>query len=61
MIESFIDFPAPKLYLDPWKGNESTKIYLATIDGDQNIDPKQDLENDENIEVFRLKLDKTLP
>lgn len=34
---------------------------MATIDGDKNVDPKQDLENDENIEVFKLVLDKTLP
>jgi hypothetical protein len=32
-----VPFPIPTLYIDPWKSNESTIMFIGIIDGD---DPK---------------------
>jgi hypothetical protein len=51
----------PTIYYDPWKSNESSIIYLATINGD---DPKskgeQKLEASESISVKLFTIDEKL-
>lgn len=61
-MSKLIDFPLPTLYIDPWKSNESTIMYIGIIDGD---DPKhkqkQTLEAEENIRVITVEVDGKLP
>ncbi len=61
-MSKMVPFPIPTLYIDPWKSNESTIMFIGIIDGD---DPKhkqaQSLEAEENIRVLTLPLDKDLP
>ena len=50
------------MYSDPWKSNECGLFYIGMIDGD---DPKslpqgQKLDNEENIRVHKVVLDKNL-
>ncbi|KAL4468645.1 hypothetical protein ABPG74_005148 [Tetrahymena malaccensis] len=54
-----LDF-CPLLRTDPWKSNETTKVVIAYIDGDKecNINPKQDLETEENIDIFLVDLNE---
>lgn len=62
MCKKLIEFPLPTLYIDPWKSNESTIMFIGIIDGDDdNCRQKQSLEAEENIRVLKLTLDETLP
>ena len=62
MCKKLIEFPLPTLYIDPWKSNESTIMFIGIIDGDdENCRQKQSLEAEENIRVLKLTLDETLP
>lgn len=47
---------------DPWKSTEYGKSLIVDIDGDAevNINPKQHLESDENIIVYKLNMGKDL-
>ena len=47
---------SPILYNDPWKSNETTNLVTLEIDFslDENLNPKPDLEEDEDIEVLVL-------
>ena len=49
---------SPNLYNDPWKSNETTKIVTLEVDFSkaENLDPKPELEEDEDIEVIVLDL-----
>lgn len=53
---------SPTLYIDPWKSNETEKIIIVEVDGDDEInkDVKQDLENTENIIVHLFDIKPTL-
>jgi hypothetical protein len=62
VCKKLIEFPLPTLYIDPWKSNESTIMFIGIIDGDDdNCRQKQSLEAEENIRVLKLTLDETLP
>ena len=42
-VKKILEFPAPIAYLDPWKGNETSKVVIVEIDGDSAVAPKQEL------------------
>eukprot|EP00742_Colponemidia_sp_Colp-10_P002908 GILJ01003105.1.p1 GENE.GILJ01003105.1~~GILJ01003105.1.p1 ORF type:complete len:232 (-),score=39.30 GILJ01003105.1:41-706(-) len=50
---------SPILRVDPWKSNESGRIVMVDVDGDdeRNVNPVQSLEADEDIQVVLLRLD----
>ncbi|CAD8082883.1 unnamed protein product [Paramecium primaurelia] len=47
---------------DPWKSTENEVSIIVDIDGDSeiNVNPKQQLESDENIIVYKMNMGKTL-
>ncbi|CAD8190660.1 unnamed protein product [Paramecium pentaurelia] len=47
---------------DPWKSTEYGLCVIADIDGDSevNLNPKQHLESDENIIVYKVNMGKTM-
>lgn len=34
VIDKIVKMPSPTLYYDPWKSDENTLLFLATINGD---------------------------
>ena len=62
MLKRTVTFPLPTLYVDPWKSNESTIMFVGIIDGDDpNHKQAQSLEAEENIRVLVLPLNQDLP
>lgn len=47
---------------DPWKSTEYGLSLVVDVDGDseENLNPKQHLESDENIIVYKLNMGKEL-
>jgi hypothetical protein len=53
--------PSPKVYYDPWKSDETTVIFIASINGDnpQSFQSQQ-LEENENIKIVKFDIDENL-
>lgn len=61
IIEKIESIPNPVTYSDPWRSNESIHTFVGRVDGDKReAYSGQNLEEDENIRVYRLPLDKNL-
>lgn len=43
-MSHFLEIPSPTYYSDPWKSNETTKLFVAIIDNEKA--PEQELERE---------------
>jgi len=60
-IEKIEKTPTPVLYYDPWKSDENTYVFIATINGDDPDSFKgQKLEHDEDIKTVKFDIDEKL-
>ena len=53
--------PTPVLYYDPWKSNEDSYLFVASINGDDPGHFKgQKLKHDEDIKIVKFEIDEHL-
>ena len=61
VVQSLAKIPMPVLFYDPWKSNEDTYLFIATIDGDDpNSFQGQRLEHDEDIKSIKFEINQNL-
>ena len=56
------NFRCPLNYFDPWKSTENSKLIFVEVDGEdeRNRDPKQNLDDEEEIRVILVEFDRDL-